>query len=356
MSESAPTQAPLDLVGLSPEELEALVLSCGGRPIHAKRLLRGLHRSGLLEPGAVVPYLGRQLLTRLAQRARVVRPTLLRRIVSEDGTQRFALQCADGAVVEAVRIPDGTRNTLCISSQVGCALGCSFCRTGSLGLERNLSAGEILGQVALLRLEIEQEGAELTNVVFMGMGEPMANYEAVRRAVAVLIHDSGGHLPPRRVTVSTAGIPKGIQRLAEDFGGRVSLAISLTGTTDEQRDRLMPINRRYPLAELMAAARAYPRRPQRSLAFGVVLSGGETDREEDLERLIALLQGLRVKVNLIPFNEFPGCAHRAPAPAAVDLFFHRLNEAGLRTMIRVPRGREVFAACGQLAGELGASR
>jgi len=329
--------------------LAALVTELGGRPVHALRLLRAVHREGLQDLATLARPLGRRLVQRLATAARLDWPSVVEEVRSVDGTARLRLRLQDGAHVEAVEIPDGRRTTLCVSSQAGCPLGCSFCRTGTLGLTRNLEAAEIAGQVVVLRRRVEADGRELTNVVLMGMGEPLLNYEAVREAVAALLHDRGGGLPGRRLTVSTAGIPGGIERLGADFGGKVALAVSLTGTTDAQRDRLMPINRRYPLAEVLRACRAYPLPRQRSVAFEVVLLAGETDRPEDATRLVQLLRGLPAKVNLIPFNPFPGAPHAAPSGASVDRFFRLLNGAGLRCTIRKARGQEIAAACGMLA-------
>ena len=344
-----PARPTVDLTGLPPERLLAHVQELGGRPVHAWTLLRALHREGLPDPAQVVPHLGKRLLAQLARTSHVARPRLGGGLASADGTTRYLLELRDGHRIEAVDIPEDHRTTLCISSQVGCAFGCSFCRTGTLGLERNLDPGEIAGQVALLRAHIEQAGREVTNVVFMGMGEPLANYPAVRDALQILMHDRGGGFPPKRLTVSTSGLPAGIRRLGEDFGGRISLAVSLTGTTDAQRDRLMPVNRRFSLDELLAACRAYPLAPGRTITFETVLLGDETDRPADADRLAALLGDLPVKVNLIPFNPFPGCGHRPPTPESIEAYFRRLNAAGVRTMIRQPRGRDVGAACGMLA-------
>ncbi len=340
-----------DLLGLTYEGMVELVTSLGGRPVHARRLFAGIHRQGVVDPMELQGDIGRALARALASGWEVALPEVVGSAASTDGTTRYLLRLRDGQLVESVVIPDGSRTTLCISSQVGCAMGCAFCRTGTMGLRRNLTAGEITGQVVLMRGLLGDRG--LTNVVFMGMGEPFANYGPVRDAVAILIHDLGGHIPPKRITVSTAGIPSGIRRLGRDFSGRVSLAVSLTGTTDVQRDRLMPINRRHPIAEVLAACRAYPLPKARVIAFEYVLIAGETDRDEDADRLVALLDGLPSKVNLIPLNPFPGSALESPTPEAVDRFFRRLNSEGLRATIRHPRGREVAAACGLLAADPG---
>lgn len=349
MTTPTPQPARPHLAGLTPERLGALVERHGGRPVHATRLLRALHREVPSDLQGLARPLGKRLVARLSAAARLGWPEIAEQARSEDGTTRFRLRLADGASVEAVDIPDGRRTTLCISSQVGCALRCSFCCTGTFGLTRNLEAAEIAGQVAVLRRGIEDAGRELTNVVLMGMGEPLLNYDAVSAALHILLHDSGGGLPGRRLTVSTAGVPAGITRLGAEFGGSVALAVSLSGSSDTDRDRLMPINRRFPLQRLIQACREYPLPRQRSVAFEVVLLAGETDRNEDAARLVALLDGVAAKVNLIPFNPFPGAPHAAPDAAAVDRFFRLLNGAGLRCTIRKARGQEVAAACGLLA-------
>src|SRR6185503_13752938 len=273
-----------------------------------------------------------------------------------DGTRKllFHLQRDGGGTVpiESVLIPQferasGARDrlTLCISSQAGCGMGCGFCATARLGLVRNLTPAEIVGQVrAGIALAAPRP---LTNIVLMGMGEPLANYDAVRTALDILIADWGYGISPRRITVSTVGLVPAIGRLIADT--RVHLAVSLSATTDAQRERLMPINRRYPLAALLDACRALPLPRRKRITFEYVMLGGENDSDADARRLVRLLHGLRVKVNLIPFNPFPGAGFRASPRDRIEAFQAILRRHGLNATIRESRGQDIQAACGQLA-------
>jgi 23S rRNA (adenine2503-C2)-methyltransferase len=264
-----------------------------------------------------------------------------------DGTRKLRLRAADGRVVEAVLIPDEGKLTLCVSSQAGCALGCTFCATAAMGLVRHLGAGEIVDQVYRARALLEP-GERLTNLVFMGMGEPLHNYDAVVRALDLLMSPLGLGMSFRRITLSTAGLVDGIARYGRE-PKRVNLAISLNATTDEVRSRIMPINRRWPIAELLAAAKRYPLEARRRLTFEYVLLRGVNDTDEDARRLPRLLSGLRCKVNLIPFNPHPDSTFERPERAAIERFQGALRDTGIATYLRESRGDDIDAACGQLA-------
>jgi 23S rRNA (adenine2503-C2)-methyltransferase len=265
---------------------------------------------------------------------------------SEDDTRKLLFELADGVRIESVIIPDLPRLTLCISSQAGCGMGCTFCATARLGLLRNLSAGEIVGQVLAAR-QILQAEERLTNIVFMGMGEPLANYDAVVQAIEMLTADWGLGISARRITVSTVGLLPAMQRLVRETP--VHLAVSLSGTTDAQRNRLMPINRRYALDELMAMCRSLPIPQRRRITFEYVMLDGVNDTPEDAARLVRLLHGIRSKVNLIPFNPFPDSGFRPSPAATIVRFQQRLLASGVAATIRRSRGRDIAAACGQLA-------
>lgn len=265
---------------------------------------------------------------------------------SSDGTRKLLFVLSDGAAIESVLIPDPPRLTLCVSSQVGCGMGCQFCATARLGLRRNLSAAEILAQV-LAAQELLAPGQRITNVVFMGMGEPLANYQNLVQALEVLLSDWGLGFSGRRVTVSTVGLLPQMRRLVSETP--VQLAVSLTGTTEEQRSALMPVNRRYPLEALVEACRALPLPQRRRITFEYVLLAGVNDRPEDADRLAALLRGVRAKVNLIPFNPFPGAPFDRPRDVVVEQFRERLLARRLFASVRRSRGLDVQAACGQLA-------
>jgi 23S rRNA (adenine2503-C2)-methyltransferase len=265
---------------------------------------------------------------------------------SEDETRKLLFVLDARASIESVLIPDPPRLTLCISSQAGCAMGCEFCATARLGLLRNLSAAEIVGQV-LAAQEHLSLGERISNVVFMGMGEPLANYDAVVEAIEILCADWGLGLSGRRITVSTVGLVPQMQQLVGDTP--VNLAVSLTATTDAQRDTLMPVNRRFPLAVLLGACRSLPIPLRRRITFEYVLLAGVNDSAADAKRLAGLLHGIRSKVNLIPFNPFPGAGFDCPSADAVRRFQEDLLSRGLHATVRQHRGRDVQAACGQLA-------
>jgi 23S rRNA (adenine2503-C2)-methyltransferase len=267
--------------------------------------------------------------------------------VSEDGTRKGVLRARDGARIESVVIPEPGRTTLCVSTQVGCPLKCSFCATGALGLTRNLSTAEIVDQVCRMR-ETLPEGAAITNVVFMGMGEPLLNLAAVLEAIRLLIDPKAFALAPRRVTVSTAGVVPRIAELVTSVP--VNLAVSLHATTDAVRDVLVPLNRRFPLRDLLGALSALPGLSRRHpVFFEYTLMEGVNDSPEDAERLVKLLAEIPSKINLIPMNAHPDAPYRAPAPEVADRFLGILSRARMVATLRRPRGSDIAAACGQLA-------
>jgi len=275
-------------------------------------------------------------------------PQLTPAVVAQarDDTRKLLFQLDARAAVESVLIPDPPRLTLCISSQAGCGMGCAFCATARLGLLRNLSAAEIVGQVLAAQAQL-RPGERLSNVVFMGMGEPLANYDAVVQAIEILTAEWGVGLSARRITVSTVGLVPAMERLVTDTN--VKLAVSLTATTDVERERLMPINRRYPLEALMAMCRALPIPQRQRITFEYVMLAGVNDTLADAGRLARLLHGIRAKVNLIPFNPFPGADFAPSSPATVVQFQEHLRAAGVSATVRRSRGRDIQAACGQLA-------
>lgn len=263
-----------------------------------------------------------------------------------DGTRKLLFRLDGNAAIESVLIPDPPRLTLCVSSQAGCGMACAFCATARLGLQRNLSATEIVGQVLAAQAHLDA-GERITNLVFMGMGEPLANYDALLQAIEILTADWGIGLSGRRITVSTVGLVPQMQRLVQETP--VQLAVSLTGTTEAQREALMPINRRYPLDTLLGMCRSLPIPERRRITFEYVLLAGVNDTIEDAVRLVRLLRGIRAKVNLLPFNPFPGSGFERPAERVVERFQQELLAHHLNATVRRSRGRDIQAACGQLA-------
>lgn len=263
-----------------------------------------------------------------------------------DGTSKLTFRCDDNAVIETVLIPSENRNTLCISSQVGCAMGCTFCFTAKMGLNRHLTTAEIVGQVVLARRHLSEEFGHIGNIVFMGMGEPLHNYDNVVRAVHILTDQMGLDFSRRRVTVSTSGLVPQIRKFGQDCD--VQLAVSLNGTSDEQRSQLMPVNDRWGIHELLDAVREFPLERRERVTLEFVMIKGITDRLEDAERLADLVEDLACMVNLIPFNPHPGTPFQTPDEADIDAFQAYLMQRGIHTLRRKTRGRDEMAACGQL--------
>lgn len=338
-------QAPQLLLALNPPALQQAVRDLGWPAYRAGQILRWLYRSRVrdIEQMTNLSKAERSALKAVASVGRAAPPRILR---SQDGTRKFLIQLADGLTVESVLIPDGRRLTLCLSTQVGCTLDCAFCLTGTMGLKRNLEAHEIVDQVLTVQDSLEP-GEALSNLVLMGMGEPLANLVAVTEAVGRLTNEDWGlGIPPRRITLSTAGMAS---RLSEVAALGVNLAISLNATTEEQRHRLMPaVTRLHPLKDLLAACRAFPIGLRRRMTFEYVLLAGVNDTEADARRLVKLLQGIRCKVNLIPFNPFAGNPYRRPSEEAVLRFQAIVKRAGLEAFIRKSKGRDILGACGQL--------
>jgi 23S rRNA (adenine2503-C2)-methyltransferase len=340
----------IDLVGLSCEELEALAESLGQSRYRGRQLFTWVQAKRARELG-VMHTLPKAMRAALEERARIGRAEVVREQQSSDGTRKFLLGLRDGEEIEAVLIPDEDRLTVCISSQAGCPLGCRFCLTGLMGMRRNLAAGEIVGEILLLQDRL-RPGERISNIVLMGMGEPLLNLAEVSRALAILTDERGAAISPRRITLSTAGHVPGIRKLAESDLG-VNLAVSFSATTDAVRDQIMPINRRWPIAELLAACRDYPLPGRRRLSFEYVMLDGVNDTLEDARRLVRLLHGLRCKVNLIPFNPSPDLPDRPSPRARVEAFQRVLHDAGLTATIRESRGWDISAACGMLRADRG---
>jgi 23S rRNA (adenine2503-C2)-methyltransferase len=335
----------VDRIPLTPRALRLWLAERGEPQYRAAQVLAWVYRNRATS-FASMANLPRALRTQLQDAFFLPRLTPTRVVRAADGTRKFLFTLDAGAAVESVLIPDPPRLTLCISSQAGCAMGCAFCATARLGLVRNLSAAEIAGQAFAAQ---EQLGSDerITNVVFMGMGEPLANCDAVVEAVEILTADWGVGLSGRRVTVSTVGLVPGIERLVRETSA--SLAVSLSATTDAERERLMPVNRRYPLRVLLDTCRSLPIPQRRRITFEYVLLKGVNDSNADARRLAALLHGIRSKVNLIPFNPFPGSGFESPPPATVREFQEELLGRGVHATVRQHRGRDIQAACGQLA-------
>jgi 23S rRNA (adenine2503-C2)-methyltransferase len=335
-----------DLRDLTPQGVQDLLTGLGEKPFRARQVLHWLYKRGAREIGEMTD-LSRELRTRLSRAARLgdMEPALVE--TAADGTRKLLFALADGAAVESVLIPEEDHSTLCVSSQVGCRQGCRFCRTASLGLARNLAPAEMTGQVLAAR-RLADPAKPLTNLVFMGMGEPLDNLDHLCTALEHILGETGLQMSQRKVTVSTVGLAP---RLAE-LGRRspVALAVSLNAANDGLRSRLMPVNRRHPLAELHAALAAYPLKPTRRVTLEYVLLAGVNDRPEHARELAKWVHGLRCKVNLIPFNPHPGSPYGRPAEADVEAFRAELARRHLTALVRASRGQDISAACGQLAG------
>jgi 23S rRNA (adenine2503-C2)-methyltransferase len=334
-----------NLLELSPDELRRLVEGWGEPGYRGRQLATWIYQKGVGDFGAM-SNLPKTLRDRLEAEAVVAPPVVATTLASRDGSRKLALRFPDGAVVHAVLMPDAERLTLCVSTQVGCGFACAFCSTGTMGLVRNLTAGEIVGQIFAARATLGPP-QRITHIVFMGMGEPLANYAATVRALRTLVTPAGFGFSPRRITVSTVGLVQGIERLARE-NLRVNLAISLHAPTDEVRSRLMPVNRAFNLDDLLAACRRFPLPVRQRLTFEYVLLDAVNDRVEDARQLARRLAGLRAKVNLIPFNAWTGSGFRRPPVERVTRFQRTLLDAGLTATVRWSKGEDVGAACGQL--------
>ncbi|MBZ0169652.1 50S rRNA methyltransferase [Candidatus Methylomirabilis lanthanidiphila] len=339
----------IDLKGLSLEEMERLVADHGEPSYRGRQLFHWVYGRGA-RTFAEMTDLSVALRAGLAEQASISALASLAKEVSRDGTRKYLFGCADGRAIETVLIPDEGRLTACLSTQVGCALACAFCLTGTMGFVRHLQPGEIVDQVLALQRDL-QPGERIGNLVLMGMGEPLHNYDATVKALAILVHPLGLAYPPRRIALSTVGLVPEIVQLGRSGLG-VNLAVSLHASTDELRDRLVPINRRYPLKELMAAVRAYPLPPRRRITFEYVMIDGVNDRPEDAREMVRLLHGLRCKVNLLSLNEAPAIPFRRPSIERVETFQHILKSGGIVATIRESRGLDISAACGLLATEV----
>jgi 23S rRNA (adenine2503-C2)-methyltransferase len=336
-----------NLLELTPDSLVCLVEGWDQPAYRGRQLAGWIYRKGVTRFDEMSD-LPLALRTRLAAEACVAVPRLETRQPSRDGSTKLVLRLGDGEIVHTVLMPDEGRLTLCVSTQVGCGFDCAFCCTGTMGLVRNLTAGEIVGQVMAARATLES-GARITHVVFMGMGEPLANYRSTVAALRTLVDPLGFGFSPRRITVSTVGLVQGLERLARE-GLRVNVAVSLHAATDETRSRLMPINRGVGLDQLLAACRRFPLPVRQRLTFEYTLLDGVNDGVEEAARLARRLRGLRCKVNLIPFNEWAGTTFRRPSLPRILAFQRRLLDAGLTATIRWSKGEDVGAACGQLHG------
>ncbi len=344
-----------NLLGLDRQALEAFFVQLGEKPFRARQVMKWLYHHGVADFDAMTD-LGKALREKLKQTAEVRVPEVLTEQLSEDGTRKWLLRMDAANNIETVLIPDDERGTLCISSQVGCAMDCSFCATGKQGFNRNLSAAEIVGQVWMANRQLgAKPGSErmITNVVFMGMGEPLANYKHVVTAINVLLDDFGYGLSKRRVTVSTSGLVPNMYKLAEDCD--VALAVSLHAPDDALRDVLVPINKVHPIAELMQACRRYVDTKDHrhiDITFEYVMLAGVNDSLEHARRLAEVVKGVPCKVNLIPFNSFPGTEYTRSPQAAIDAFAKLLWQRDIVTITRRTRGDDIDAACGQLAGKV----
>lgn len=342
-----------NLLGLPQGDLEARFVEMGEKAFHARQLMRWIYQRGVTDFEQMSD-LSKTLRERLGETADIGLPTVLSQHDSKDGTVKWLFASGSGQAVEAVFIPEKGRGTLCISSQVGCALDCSFCATGAQGFNRNLTAAEIVGQVwhanQVLPRRSNGEFA-VTNVVFMGMGEPLANYRQVVPALKLLLSDLAYGLSRRRVTVSTSGIVPHIDKLGDECN--VSLAVSLHAPNDELRNRLVPINKLHPIAELLAACWRYAaKHANRFVTFEYVMLSGVNDSLQHADELVGLLEGKPAKVNLIPFNPFAGTEYERSAADTIRIFQDRLRQRSLVATTRKTRGDDIDAACGQLAGKV----
>jgi 23S rRNA (adenine2503-C2)-methyltransferase len=346
-------QAQVNLLDFDRPALESFFEDMGEKRFRATQLTQWVHQGGVVD-FAEMTNLGKALRARLSETACIALPRVVLDRTAADGTRKWLIELADGNRVETVFIPETDRGTLCVSSQVGCTLNCTFCSTARQGYNRNLSAGEIIAQVWLANQALGGFGADqrvITNVVMMGMGEPLLNFDNVVAAMGLMLDDLAYGLSRRRVTLSTAGVVPGILRLRESCP--VSLAVSLHAPNDELRNRLVPLNKKYPVAELLDACRAYVASdPRRRVTFEYVMLDGVNDTPAHARELVKILRDVPAKVNLIPFNPFPGSDLRRSNQQSIDRFRELVLNAGIVTVTRKTRGDNIDAACGQLVGQV----
>ncbi|HZR25449.1 MAG TPA: 23S rRNA (adenine(2503)-C(2))-methyltransferase RlmN [Vicinamibacterales bacterium] len=343
------TPAPgLDLAELERPALEVVLETRGHQRFHAGQIFRWIYQRGVVEPAEMTD-LSRELRETIGREFRLTTPVLAHREKSADGTEKFLLRLADGKHIESVFIPDTPSMTFCISTQVGCAMACAFCLTGKMGLARNLTAGEIVGQVRVLVDALNMRDTRF-NIVLMGMGEPLHNYDETMKALRILADDNGFTMSPKRITLSTVGLLPELEKLAKE-PVMPNLAISLHAPTDAQRGALVPINKKYGVADIIAACRKFPLRRRSRITFEYVMLAGVNDRPEDARKLAKLLAGVKSKVNLIPLNAAAGIPFDRPTDETVDRFGQILADSGLIVSVRKSRGRDIRAACGQLIVE-----
>ena len=341
----------IDLTGLDSDDLTKAITDLGLPSFRAKQIWRWVWRHGITRFDDMTD-LGKPVREQLSQLMMVTRPTITSRQKSQDGTIKWLLRFADGNEAETVYIPDDDRGTLCVSSQVGCTLTCTFCHTGTQRLVRNLTVSEITGQVLIAMDELGEwpathDGRRLTNIVMMGMGEPLFNYDHVSKALNIIMSGEGIGLSKRRITLSTSGIVPEIARTGAELG--VNLAISLHATNDALRNVLVPINRKYPLKDLIKACRDYPGLSNaRRITWEYVMLDGVNDTDEDAHALLKLIRGIPSKINLIPFNPWPGSDYKRSTDDRIAHFASIVMKAGYASPVRTPRGEDILAACGQL--------
>ena len=355
---------PINLLGLDASALTQLVGQWGGKPFRARQLQKWVHQRGASDFDLMTD-LARDFRAQLSESCIVQAPSVLTQHRSADGTRKWLFDVGQGNAIESVFIPEDDRGTLCISSQAGCNVACTFCSTGHQGFNRNLTAAEIIGQLWWARHELmqdtasarigTQEGSEdarlISNVVMMGMGEPLLNYEPVLAALRMMLDDNGYGLSRRRVTVSTSGVVPMMDRLSQDCP--VALAVSLHAPNDALRDTLVPLNKKYPLQELLAACERYLEfAPRDFITFEYVMLDGVNDLDQHARELIQLARRIHCKFNLIPFNPFPGSGLQRSSAVRIREFAQQLMDAGIVTTVRKTRGDDIDAACGQLAGEV----
>jgi 23S rRNA (adenine2503-C2)-methyltransferase len=346
--------APPNLVGIDRTALAEEMAGFGAEPFRARQLWHWIYHRGAID-FAEMTTLAKGFRERLAADYALRRPEIARALASLDGTRKWLLRFADGQEVETVHIPEEGRGTLCVSSQVGCTLNCTFCHTGTQRLVRNLGAAEIVGQIMVARDALGEwpsppKDRQLTNIVLMGMGEPLYNYDNVASALKIVMDPEGLAVSRRKITLSTAGVVPMLPRVGAELG--VNLAVSLHAVTDELRDHLVPLNRKYPIAELLDACRGYPGSSNaRRITFEYVMLKGVNDSPAEARELVRLLRGIPAKVNLIPFNPWPGAPYECSTDATIAAFSDIVFAAGYSAPVRTPRGRDILAACGQLKSE-----